>query len=81
MLFVLCTTDWNDQVERAKNLTKTTTTTFITKTVNNNNNQCGCLEEIVVITHGDDDVTKTCTHSLERDPLLPNMFVDTELIN
>lgn len=82
MLYVLCTTDWNVQVERAKNLTKATTTTigfsdstttFITKTVlrhDNNNNHCGCLEEIIVITH--DDATKTCTHSLESDPLLPN---------
>ncbi|PNX96904.1 multidrug and toxin extrusion protein 1-like, partial [Trifolium pratense] len=92
MLFVLCTTDWNDQVERSKNLTKTTigssNSTLITKTVlchdgddgDNNNDHRGCLEEIVIITNGDDDVTKTCTRSLERDPLLPNMFVGTELI-
>lgn len=94
MLFVLCRTDWNNQVERAKHLTKTTTTsvsdsdstllpTFITMCHEdkNNDNHCDCLQETIVITHHDDDeeddddyVTKTCTHSLETDPLLSNML-------
>ncbi|KAL5074035.1 hypothetical protein RYX36_013019 [Vicia faba] len=98
MLVVLCRTDWNNQVERAKNLTKTTTTisdsdstllpTFITRNVvfhedKNIDNHHGCLEETIIIIHHDEDededenddyVTKTCTHSLETDPLLSNML-------
>ncbi|CAK8568940.1 unnamed protein product [Lathyrus sativus] len=87
MLFVLCRTDWNNQVERAKNLTKTTTNstllpTFITKNVlshegKNIVNHRGCLEESIGITHHDKDddyVTKKCTQSLETDPLLSNML-------
>ncbi|XP_004501069.1 protein DETOXIFICATION 48-like [Cicer arietinum] len=83
MLFVLCTTDWNDQVERAKNLTKTTSSSsnstllprFVTKTMchhDDNNNHHGCFEEIIVFTNDDHDgPTKTCTiPSLETDPLI-----------
>lgn len=73
MLVVLCRTDWNLQVQRAKELTKSSTTsddvdaklpTFMEGNVNKNNVH-GCLEEIV-ITH--DMFTKKS--SLETDPLI-----------
>lgn len=73
MLVVLCRTDWNLQVQRAKELTKSSTTsddvdaklpTFMEGNVNKNNVH-GCLEEIV-ITH--DVFTKKS--SLETDPLI-----------
>ncbi|KAJ1391963.1 Multi antimicrobial extrusion protein [Sesbania bispinosa] len=74
MLFVLFTTDWNAQVERAKELTKTSGTdnsaaTIFTKTTqcsnNNNHHHHACLQEIVIT---DDEFTKTA--SLETDPLI-----------
>ncbi|XP_061339184.1 protein DETOXIFICATION 48-like [Gastrolobium bilobum] len=79
MLLVLCRTDWNVQVERAKELTKTSTITttsssstdaklptFTKAEANKNKNAHACLEEIVIT--DDDEVTKTC--SLEKDPLI-----------
>ncbi|XP_020210343.1 protein DETOXIFICATION 48 [Cajanus cajan] len=82
MIFVLCRTDWNVQVERAKELTKTSTTTttcsaasdsnsklptFTNSDANMNKNVHACLEEIV-ITAGGDEVHKIS--SLETDPLI-----------
>ncbi|GAU47578.1 hypothetical protein TSUD_244660 [Trifolium subterraneum] len=76
MLVVLCRTDWNLQVQRAKELTKSSTITTTCdddldaklptfmegKNMNKNNNH-GCLEEIV-ITHDEKDpliITTTTT--------------------
>ncbi|XP_004490498.1 protein DETOXIFICATION 48-like [Cicer arietinum] len=73
MLVVLCRTDWNVQVQRAKELTKTSTITTChdddlvanSKLPTFNKNANSCLEEIVVI---HDEVTNTS--SLETDPLI-----------
>ncbi|XP_061351482.1 protein DETOXIFICATION 48-like [Gastrolobium bilobum] len=62
MLFVLSTTDWNAQVQRAKELTKT-------EFYNNNNNHhahAHAHAQEIVIT--DDELTKTA--SLETDPFI-----------
>ncbi|OIV96624.1 hypothetical protein TanjilG_28481 [Lupinus angustifolius] len=77
MLFVLFTTDWNAQVERAKELTKTsnaanttiatstTLPTFTKAELNKNDNDAAILEEIVIT---NDEAAKTCP--LETDPLI-----------
>ncbi|TKY56375.1 MATE efflux family protein DTX1 [Spatholobus suberectus] len=91
MLFVLCRTDWNVQVERAKELTKTsiiTTTccsaapdsnsklpTFTETEANMTNNAHACLEEIVIT--GGDELTKIS--SLETDPLIIPTTKHTEV--
>ncbi|XP_027333598.1 protein DETOXIFICATION 48-like [Abrus precatorius] len=82
MLFVLCKTDWNVQVARAKELTHTSTIAatscsvpidsnsklpaFTKVEANMNKNAHACLEEIVI--NGGDELTKTS--SLETDPLI-----------
>ncbi|KAK7282934.1 hypothetical protein RIF29_12064 [Crotalaria pallida] len=78
MFFVLFTTDWNAQVERAKQLTKASsngatssssatlpTCTKAELNKNDHHDADATLEEIVI---SDDDVSKT--HSLETDPLI-----------
>ncbi|XP_057442394.1 protein DETOXIFICATION 48-like [Lotus japonicus] len=89
MLVVLYRTDWNVQVERAKELTKSSTTaptisadtansklpTFTKAKANMNKiNAHACLEEIVIT---DDKATNTITKacSLETDPLIINTTI------
>lgn len=94
MLFVLCRTDWNVQVQRAKELTKTSTTTTstscsaspdsklpttLTKREDNmKKNAHACLEEIV-ISGGDDTHELTKIPSLETDPLIIPTIKHTEV--
>ncbi|RDX63312.1 Protein DETOXIFICATION 48, partial [Mucuna pruriens] len=77
MIFVLCTTDWNLQVQRAKELTKTSTaTTSCSATPHSNSklptftntdkNAHASLQEIVITAA--DELTNIC--SLETDPLI-----------
>ncbi|KAK7351531.1 hypothetical protein VNO77_11063 [Canavalia gladiata] len=81
MLFVLSTTDWNAQVQRANDLTHktsstshptTTTTTILlptfTQTPSNNNNHHASLHQIVVT--DDHHLTTNTPPSLETDPLI-----------
>ncbi|OIW04331.1 hypothetical protein TanjilG_32523 [Lupinus angustifolius] len=71
MLFVLSRTDWNVQIQRAKEITKTSTcaasnsTSFIKSEANKNKSVHTCLEEIVI---ADDELYKLS--SLEADPLI-----------
>ncbi|XP_015933120.1 protein DETOXIFICATION 48-like [Arachis duranensis] len=80
MMLVLYRTDWNVEVQRAKELTTKSDSESINNnnTINNNNNKSccsghgdACLEEIVITKiddDGADDFPKIC--SLETDPLL-----------
>ncbi|CAJ1970553.1 unnamed protein product [Sphenostylis stenocarpa] len=84
MLYVLCRTDWNVEVERAKELTKITSTTTttscsaasdsnfklptLTKKEANINKNAHACLEEIVITAGGDDLTNIS--SLETDPLI-----------
>ncbi|KAK7275879.1 hypothetical protein RIF29_17005 [Crotalaria pallida] len=87
MLFVLSRTDWNVQIERAKEITKTSTISttattcaaanstllaFTKSEANKNKNDHACLEEIVIV---DDELAKTS--SLEEDPLIISTCKET----
>ncbi|KAM3688613.1 hypothetical protein ACB098_10G167900 [Castanea mollissima] len=73
MLYVLCTTDWMVQVERARELTRTCTTSFtplpVSSTISESNakksNNKANLEEVLCVS---DELVKST--SLETDPLI-----------
>ncbi|KAK6792597.1 hypothetical protein RDI58_011678 [Solanum bulbocastanum] len=78
MLYVLCKTDWNVQVERSKQLTQSTSTSLPVTMPNldkkkkkkrsNNNNNINNLEEILC-NKEEDDLMKS---EADTDPLIPS---------
>ncbi|KAK4722585.1 hypothetical protein R3W88_012818 [Solanum pinnatisectum] len=80
MLYVLCKTDWNVQVERSKQLTQSTSTSLPVTMPNldkkkkkkwSNNNNSNNLEEILC-NKEEDDLMKSEAASLDTDPLIPS---------
>ncbi|KAI3960763.1 hypothetical protein MKW92_014210 [Papaver armeniacum] len=75
MLYVLLTTDWSVQVQRAKELTYDSTTSSTTKEVINK--KVVNLEQVLCVTDDDDDdqVKQQQSSSLETDPLISSTSI------
>ncbi|KAI3903535.1 hypothetical protein MKW98_032189 [Papaver atlanticum] len=73
MLYVLLTTDWSVQVQRAKELTYDSTTSSSTKEVVNE--KVVNLEQVLCVTDDDDQVKQQQSSSLETDPLISSTSI------